>query len=76
MDENKQFMGYLIKAGAEESKVYVDKSHLISSPLDVAKTKLLAARRIVSNPFALIGVLALVFIFLSLNATGKDGKID
>ena len=76
MDENKQFMGYLIKAGAEESKVYVDKSHLISSPLDVTKTKLLAARRIVSNPFALIGALALVFVFVSLNATGKGGKID
>ncbi len=76
MDENTQFMGYLLGAGAEENDVYIDKSHLPSSPLDIAKTKLIAARRIVSNPFALVGALALVFIFVSLNATGEDDKID
>jgi hypothetical protein len=76
LDENAEFMGYLIKAQAGDSQVYIDKSHLISSPLDTAKVKLVATRKIVSNPFVLLGVLALVFVFVSLNAAEKDGKVD
>jgi hypothetical protein len=76
LDQNMQFMAYLIKAQGGDNQVYIDKSYIIESPLDIAKTRLIEARRIISNPFALLGALALIFVFVSLNAAGKDGKID
>jgi hypothetical protein len=76
VDENAAFMRYLTTGKGEGSQLYIDRSHLIESPLDISKLFLISARKTLSDPYAIIGVLALLFTLVALNATGKENKID
>lgn len=75
MDENSGFMRYLTSTTGE-GKIYLDRSHLIKSPLDIAKLYLLKLRKMLSNPYAATGVLALVFVLVALNVKGKENPVD
>ncbi len=76
VDENNEFMRYLTTGKGEGDQLYIDRSHLIESPLDISKLFLISARKTLSDPYAIIGVLALLFALVALNATGKENKID
>lgn len=72
-DKNEEFMKYLIQRQGETRKVLVDTSHLPKAPLDVSKEKLMSARQTLSNPYAMLGIIAVVFavVFKYILARGE-----
>lgn len=72
-DDNYRFIRYLIGNTNGEKRIMVDNSHLAKTPLDVSKTRLLGAREIISSPYALIGITAMIFIVIS-RYTLKKGE--
>lgn len=64
-DDNYQFMKYLLSRQGGIEKTLIDNSHLTTAPLDVSKTRLTEARQVLSTPYAVIGVLALIFVAVS-----------
>lgn len=59
--DNYRFMSYLINRNGKPDAVLLDRSHLSKTPLDVAKIKLNEILMILSNPYATIGIVAVVF---------------
>ncbi len=68
-DSNLEFLKYL--TASEASSVLIDGSHLSTSPLDVSKIRLIEIRDILSNPYAVLGILLLVVLAVSAYALGK-----
>ena len=73
-DDNYAFMTYLTHRKGEPKKILIDRSHLTKTPLDVSKTRLARAREVVSSPHALLGITAMIFVFVS-RYTLKKGEI-
>jgi hypothetical protein len=73
-NDNYSFMKYLMFSNGEPENVLLDRSHLTKSPLDTSKINLTAARAIISNPYALVGVTAVVFAIIT-KYTFKRGLI-
>ncbi len=71
-DENYQFIRYLT---SNDSEILIDRSHLSKTPLDVSKIKLLDARAVLSNPYALVGITALIFVVVSRYTLWKGETI-
>jgi len=63
-DDNYDFVRCLI-ATEGERRLLIDRSHLTEVPLDVAKTRLAGAREALANPYALIGITAMIFAVVS-----------
>jgi len=57
------------EAGTE--RILVDSSHLSTTPLDVSRIRLLEIRQMLSNPYAVLGILLLVFLAVSVYALRK-----
>lgn len=74
-DDNYRFIRYLTSRGAGVDRTLLDSSHLPKAPLDASKTQLTEARNILSNPYMVLGVLALVFAAVSRYTLGKGGII-
>ncbi len=72
-DDNQSLMRYLTTKADGLGSIFIDRSHLVESPVDVSKTMLIQARKALSNPYTLLGLVALVFTVVSLNMTGKEG---
>jgi hypothetical protein len=70
-DNNTQFVSLLI---GDSDSVLVDRAHLVKSNLDIAKMNLLTLRRTFSSPFALMGLVIVIFILVSYY-TFKKGEI-
>lgn len=64
-DDNYQFMKYLISRHAGVEKTLIDNSHLTKAPLDVSKSRLSEVRQALSTPYAVLGILVLIFIAVS-----------
>ncbi len=64
-DDNHNFVEYLFTKQGEQKAVVVDQSHLTKVPLDASKTRLIKSREWLSNPYALLGVVAIVFMVIS-----------
>jgi hypothetical protein len=64
-NDNYNFMKYLIYNNGEPVNVLLDRSHLTKSPLDTSKINLAAAREIISNPYALLGITAVIFAIIT-----------
>ncbi len=64
-DDNYAFIRYLTGSTSGEKRIMVDRSHLTKAPLDVSKTRLLGAREVISSPYALVGITAMVFVVIS-----------
>ena len=60
-DDNYRFIEYLTTRNGEQDDILIDRSHLSKTPLDISKSRLLAAREVLSNPYALIGITAIIF---------------
>jgi hypothetical protein len=73
-DDNLRFLKYLTGYEAGTESVLVDGSHLSTAPLDASKTRLLEIRHFLSNPYAALGILLLVFLAVSV-CTLKKGDI-
>lgn len=73
-DDNYSFVRYLISHNQEQMQILVDTSHLPKVPLDVSKTGLADARQVLSSPYVLLGMVALIFGVVSRYAL-KKGEI-
>jgi hypothetical protein len=74
-DDNDNFIRYLIQNTDVPRKVLVDSSHLTKSPLDAAKTRLVNIRQLLSNPYALVGIMAVIFLIVSRFTLEKGENI-
>ena len=72
-DDNYNFIRYLTRHTGEKKGMLVDSSHLTKAPLDVSKTRLISAREVLSSPYALLGITAMIFIIVS-RYTLKKGE--
>ena len=64
-DDNYAFIQYLISHNGGQESILIDNSHLTEAPLDVSKMGLKSGREMLSSPYALVGVMALIFIAVS-----------
>jgi hypothetical protein len=64
-DDNYHFIEYLTQHRGERQDILVDRSHLSKAPLDVSKIRLLDTRELLSSPYALIGITAVIFVVVS-----------
>ncbi len=60
-DSNREFIQYLTQNQGETNNVLIDSSHLVKAPLDTAKERLMSLRAALSNPYALLGIITVIF---------------
>lgn len=75
-DDNYAFVRYIINYNGEPKSILIDYSHLTKAPLDVSKMGLRSGREMLSSPYALVGVMALVFIAVSRFTLRKGETLD
>jgi len=75
-DDNYNFMKYLTTHKGKQKEVLVDISHLTKTPLDVSKMRLTSVREILSTPYPLLGIVALVFVIVSKYTLRKGESND
>jgi hypothetical protein len=73
-DDNSAFIHYLVFARGTPQHIWLDRSHLSQAPLDVSRSRLEAFRRVLSSPYILLGLIAVIFI-LVIRYTLKKGEI-
>jgi len=73
-DGNYDFIRYLSRNVGEQRRMMVDTSHLTKAPLDVSKMRLIDTRKVLSSPYALVGITAMIFMVVS-RYTLKKGDI-
>jgi hypothetical protein len=71
--DNYAFVRYLGNT-ATGKNIMVDRSHITQAPLDVSKTRLTNAHKVISNPYIIAGITAILFIVVS-RYTLKKGEI-
>ncbi|MFC2002732.1 DUF4350 domain-containing protein [Chloroflexota bacterium] len=74
-DNNYNFMKHLMHSGGEKNRILVDRSHLIQTPLDISKARLIGAREMLSSPYALVGIIAIIFVAVSRYILKKEKAI-
>jgi len=75
-DDNYNFMKYLTSRNGEQMGILIDNSHLTKTPLDVSKTRLTGVREILSTPYPLLGIVALIFVVVSRYTLKKGESND
>ena len=75
-DNNYDLIRYLTRHKGEEKEVLVDCSHLNKMPLDASKTRLIGAHEVLSSPYALLGITAMIFVVVSRYTLKKGETID
>jgi len=75
-DNNEAFIKYLITQRGEPRTVMIDTSHLVKAPLDIGKERLLELRDFLSNPFAILVMLAVIFVIMYRYMFKKGEAID
>ena len=75
-DDNYSFMRYLTSRNGEQMGILIDSSHLTKTPLDVSKTRLTGVREILSTPYPLLGIVALIFVVVSRYTLKKGESND
>jgi len=61
-DDNYNFLRYLTRYTGEQGRLFVDRSHITQTPLDISKTRLVSTREALSSPYALVGITAIIFV--------------
>jgi len=75
-DDNYAFIQYLISLNGEPENILIDYSHLTQAPLDISKMRIRSGREMLSSPYAMVGVIFLVFIVVSRITLGKGDIYD
>jgi hypothetical protein len=63
--DNSMFFSNLINSSGNTGAVLLDTSHLVKNPMDIIKPKLASIVGILSQPYAVLGIVALLFIVIS-----------
>ena len=64
-NDNNAFVNYLMTSNGAPAKVLFDRAQVTKSPLDISKIKLDNVRGVLSNPYTLVGIIALVFVIIT-----------
>jgi len=64
-NDNSAFVNYLMTSNGTPAKVLFDRSQVTKSPLDASKIQLDNVRGVLSNPYTLVGIVALVFVIIT-----------
>jgi hypothetical protein len=64
-NDNNVFVSYLINSNGTPAKVLFDRAQVTKSPLDASKIQLDRVRGVLSNPYTLVGITALVFVIIT-----------
>ena len=64
-NDNNAFINYLMTSNGTPAKVLFDRSQVTKSPLDASKIQLDNVRGVLSNPYMLVGIIALVFVIIT-----------
>ena len=64
-NDNNAFINYLITSSGTPAKVFFDRGQVTKSSLDASKIKLNRVRGVLSNPYTLVGIIALVFVIIT-----------
>ena len=64
-NDNNAFINYLMTSNGTPAKVLFDRSQVTKSPLDASKIQLDNVRGVLSNPYTLVGIVALVFVIIT-----------
>jgi hypothetical protein len=64
-NDNNAFINYLMNASGAPATVLFDRAQVTKSTLDVSKIKLSTARGVLSNPYTVVGLTALVFVIIT-----------
>jgi hypothetical protein len=64
-NDNNAFISYLMNASGAPATVLFDRAQVTKSTLDVSKIKLSTARGVLSNPYTVVGLTALVFVIIT-----------
>ena len=64
-NDNNAFLTYLINSNGTPDTVLFDRANMPNAPLDMAKLALANLRRIISEPYVLLGIVALVFVIIT-----------
>jgi hypothetical protein len=75
-DDNYSFISYLIIHGDEQMNALIDRSHLTKAPLDISKMRLRSGREMLSSPYVLVGIIALIFVGVYRYTLWKGGSLD
>ncbi len=74
-DDNYDFIRYLTRHRGEQGTILVDRSHLTQTSLDVYKTRLINTREMLSSPYALVGIIAIIFVAVSSYTLKKEKAV-
>ena len=74
LDDNYRLVEFLISRNGEPKDIMIDRSNLPKDTIDVSKLRLQSARDAFSSPFALIGIVALIFLVVS-RFTFRKGEL-
>ena len=72
-NDNHRFVSYLASHNGPPETLLLDRSHLDKSPLDESRIKVNNARTFFSNPYILVGILAVIFVIIT-RYTFKKGE--
>lgn len=75
-NDNHQFTRYLIERNGNPESIILDRSHLSKTPLDSSKIGLQAVRNFMSNPYIMIGLIALIFVIVTRFTLKKGELLD
>jgi hypothetical protein len=73
-NDNSKFAALLTSSANPDGSLLLDRTHLNQSPLDVSKISLEKAGAILSHPYAMVGLLAVVFALIACY-TLRKGEI-
>lgn len=74
-DDNYNFTRYLTRPRGKQLGILVDSSHLTKTFLDVSKTRLINTREVLSSPYALLGITAMIFVVVSRCTVKKEKSV-
>jgi hypothetical protein len=74
-DDNLLFIQSITGSAVNSGKILVDTSHLVQDPLEITKIKLFGIKGVLSQPYVLLGIVSLVFIFASIYILKTGGSI-
>jgi hypothetical protein len=73
--DNLEFIKKLANSTANGAHIVVDTSHLAESPMDMIKTALFAIKDFLSQPWAILGIVALILTFVPIFMLKNGGSV-
>lgn len=75
-NDNQGFMAYLTGKRGPPEKLLIDRAHLSKSTLDESKIKTGSARELLSDPYVLVGITAVIFAIIARYTYKREKTVD